>query len=100
MFFQLLAALALVRTVPAIPTRNNTCTPETVQTRVEWANMETTDKLDYTRAVNCLMKLPAQTGIKGVVTRFDDMNAMHQVQSNDIHIVVSISKRYYRAQRV
>jgi tyrosinase len=85
MFLKLFAAMALVRAVSAIPTRNNTCTPETVKTRVEWANMKTADKLDYTRAVNCLMKLPAQTGINGVVTRFDDMNAMHQVQSNDIH---------------
>lgn len=36
------------------------------------------------------MELPAQTGINGTVTRFDDMNAMHQVQSRDIHIVVRI----------
>jgi tyrosinase len=90
MLFMLFATLAQVQAVPAMSTRNSKCTPETIQTRIEWANMADTDKQSYLQAVNCLMRLPAQTGINGTVTRFDDMNAMHQVQSNEIHIVVSI----------
>ncbi|KAF4416224.1 hypothetical protein F53441_14557 [Fusarium austroafricanum] len=87
MFFILFAILALVLPVPAISSSNGTCTPETIQTYVEWANMANADKQSYLRAVNCLMQLPAQTGIKGTVTRFDDMNAMHQVQAKEIHLV-------------
>lgn len=90
MFSMLFVILALALPVPAISSCNSTCTPETIQTRVEWANMADTDKHSYLKAVNCLMKLPAQTGINGTVTRFDDMHAMHQVQTKEIHIVVSI----------
>ncbi|KAK7577919.1 hypothetical protein V3481_016454 [Fusarium oxysporum f. sp. vasinfectum] len=87
MFFILFAILALVLPVPAISSSNGTCTPETIQTRIEWANMANADKESYLKAVNCLMQLPAQTGINGTVTRFDDMNAMHQVQAKIIHLV-------------
>lgn len=90
MFFILFAILALVLPVPAISSSNGTCTPETIQTRIEWANIANADKESYLKAVNCLMQLPARTGINGTVTRFDDMNAMHQVQAKIIHLVVSI----------
>jgi tyrosinase len=90
MFFFLFMVLALVLPVPAISFSNSTCTPETIQTRIEWANMANDDKQSYLKAVKCLMQLPAQTGINGTVTRFDDMNAMHQVQAKTIHLVVSI----------
>jgi tyrosinase len=91
MFFMLFAILALVPMVPATSSSNGTCTNGTIQTRIEWANMANADKQSYLGAVKCLMQLPAQTGIKGTVTRFDDMHAMHQVQAKIIHIVVSIS---------
>ncbi|RKK11864.1 hypothetical protein BFJ66_g5457 [Fusarium oxysporum f. sp. cepae] len=87
MFFNLFAMLALVLPVPAISSSNGTCTPETIQTRIEWANMAYADKESYLKAVHFLMQLPAQTGINGSVTRFDDMNAMHQVQAKIIHLV-------------
>lgn len=90
MFLRLFATLALALGVPAKPVSNGTCTPETMQTRPEWTNMADADKHSYLKAVNCLMQLPAQTGINGTVTRFDDMNAMHQVQAKEIHLVVSI----------
>lgn len=54
--------------------------------------MASDDQQSYLKAVKCLMQLPAKTGIKGTVTRFDDMNAMHQVQAKTIHLVVSISQ--------
>ncbi|KAF5643351.1 monophenol monooxygenase [Fusarium tjaetaba] len=79
MFFSVLAVLALALPVPAISSSNNTCTPEKIQTRIEWANMKSADQQSYLKAVKCLMQLPARTGIEGTVTRFDDMNAMHQV---------------------
>ncbi|EWG48604.1 hypothetical protein FVEG_08309 [Fusarium verticillioides 7600] len=49
--------------------------------------MASGDHQSYLKAVKCLMQLPAQTGIEGTVTRFDDMNAMHQVQAKTIHLV-------------
>lgn len=33
------------------------------------------------------MGLPAKTSINGTVTRFNDMNAMHQDQSKNIHVI-------------
>lgn len=90
MLFTLFTSLALVLPAAAIPTGNNSCTPDKVTIRPEWTNMATTDKHAYLKAVKCLMELPAKTGINGTVTRFDDMNAMHQVQAKDIHIVVSL----------
>lgn len=76
--------------MPAISSSNSTCTPDTIQTRIEWANMACGDQQSYLKAVKCLMQLPAQTGIEGTVTRFDDMNAMHQAQAKTIHLVVSV----------
>ncbi|EXL68034.1 hypothetical protein FOPG_15880 [Fusarium oxysporum f. sp. conglutinans race 2 54008] len=72
MFFILFAILALVLPVPAISSSNGTCTPETIQTRIEWANMANADKESYLKAVNCLMQLPAQTGINGTFTSWWD----------------------------
>lgn len=91
MVSKVFAALALASTVSAaaIRTGNTTCTPETIKTRIEWTNMATADKHSYLEAVQCLMKLPGQTGINGTVTRFDDMNAMHQVQAKEVHLTVS-----------
>ncbi|CZR44972.1 uncharacterized protein FPRO_14724 [Fusarium proliferatum ET1] len=57
--------------------------------------MASDDQQSYLKAVKCLMQLPAQTGIKGTVTRFDDMNAMHQVQAKIIHLVECHSKTTY-----
>ncbi|KAJ4129033.1 hypothetical protein NW768_007562 [Fusarium equiseti] len=87
MLFKSFASLALVLPAVAVPTTNRTCTPDKIRTRPEWTNMATEDKHAYLKAVKCLMDSPAQTGINGTVTRFDDMNAMHQVQAKDIHIV-------------
>lgn len=91
MFSMLFAILALVPPVPVMASSNCTCTPETMKTRIEWANMAEADKHSYLKAVNCLIELPGQTGINGTLTRFDDMHAMYQVQAKEIHLVVSIS---------
>ncbi|KAF5603905.1 monophenol monooxygenase [Fusarium subglutinans] len=88
MFFSLFTFLALALPLPAMSSSNSTCTPEKIQTRIEWANMASDGQKSYLKAVKCLMQLPAQTGIKGTVTRFDDMNAMHQVQAKAIHLVL------------
>ncbi|KAH7552005.1 hypothetical protein BM1_08867 [Bipolaris maydis] len=87
MFSMLFAILALVPPVPVMASSNCTCTPETMKTRIEWANMAEADKHSYLKAVNCLIELPGQTGINGTLTRFDDMHAMYQVQAKEIHLV-------------
>jgi tyrosinase len=46
------------------------------------------EKLDYTRAVNCLAKLPAKTpaGVAaGAKSRYDDLVVTHIQQANLIH---------------
>ncbi|KXJ87286.1 hypothetical protein Micbo1qcDRAFT_185635 [Microdochium bolleyi] len=54
MFYPLFAILALVPAVTAISSSNSTCTPETIQTRIEWTNMETADKHSYLKAAQFL----------------------------------------------
>ncbi|RDH26962.1 hypothetical protein BDQ94DRAFT_164037 [Aspergillus welwitschiae] len=70
------------------PRSNNvTCSESTKHTRVEWSNLTQSQKKVYLTAVQCLFSLPSQTGIDGTVTRYDDLNAMHQVQTKTIHRV-------------
>ncbi|KAI1064257.1 hypothetical protein LB506_008053, partial [Fusarium annulatum] len=80
-------SISLILPAPAVSSSNSTCTSKNIQTCIEWANMASDDQQSYLKAVKCLTQLPAQTGIKGTVTRFDDMNAMHQVQAKIIHLV-------------
>ncbi|EUC28442.1 hypothetical protein COCCADRAFT_109170, partial [Bipolaris zeicola 26-R-13] len=54
MFSMLFVILTLALPVPAISSCNSTCTPETIQTRVEWANMADTDKHSYLKAAQFL----------------------------------------------
>ncbi|KAG5818319.1 hypothetical protein H9Q74_003020 [Fusarium xylarioides] len=70
MFFSLFTVLALALPVPAISSSNSTCTPDKIQTRIEWANMESDVQQSYLKAVKCLMQLPAQTGIKATYLEF------------------------------
>lgn len=43
------------------------------------------EKSAYLTAVKCLIDSPAKTGIKGAVTRWDELQALHSEQSNFIH---------------
>jgi len=46
------------------------------------------EKLEYINAELCLMKKPAKLGLKGAKTRYDDFQAIHQLQAYMNHYVV------------
>ena len=47
------------------------------------------EKLEYINAELCLMKKPAKLGLPGAKTRFDELQAIHQLQAYATHFVVS-----------
>ncbi|KAF2728831.1 Di-copper centre-containing protein [Polyplosphaeria fusca] len=55
--------------------------------RRAWHTLTNTDKLAYINAELCLMKKPAKLGLPGAKTRFDDFQAVHQVQAYLTHYV-------------
>jgi len=57
--------------------------------RKEWRSLSRADRLSFQKAVQCLHRLPAKNTVKapGAVTRFDDHQAEHIVQTEDIHFV-------------
>lgn len=46
------------------------------------------EKLAYLDAEKCLMKLPAKYGLPGTRTRFDELQAVHAMQTEWTHEVV------------
>jgi len=46
------------------------------------------EKLEYINAELCLMQKPAKLGLSGCKTRFDELQAVHQLQSYATHHVV------------
>ncbi|KAI5779170.1 putative tyrosinase [Geopyxis carbonaria] len=61
------------------------CKPKNVRIRKEWRNMSGKEQKAYLDAELCLMKAPSKTGLPGVTSRFEDLQAMHQLQTNIIH---------------
>ncbi len=53
--------------------------------------MANDEKLEYINAELCLMKKPANLGLPGARTRFDELQAIHQLQAYATHFVVSRS---------
>ncbi|GLA74820.1 hypothetical protein AtubIFM55763_006066 [Aspergillus tubingensis] len=54
------------------------CTPEKMSIRKEWRNMTKVEQKSYLKGVNCLMDLPAQTGLEATTNRFSDLQALHR----------------------
>ena len=70
------------------------CTPEKMSIRKEWRNMTKVEQKSYLKGVNCLMDLPAQTGLEATTNRFSDLQALHRALTDTpvgdiIHSVVS-----------
>lgn len=57
--------------------------------RRAWHTFSNTEKLAYIDAEMCLMRKPATIGLPGTKSRFDEFQAMHQLQAYAIHYVVS-----------
>ena len=48
------------------------------------------EKSAYINAELCLMKKPATLGLRGAKTRFDELQAIHQLQAYSTHFVVGL----------
>ncbi|KAM7201564.1 Di-copper centre-containing protein [Naviculisporaceae sp. PSN 640] len=55
--------------------------------RRAWHTLSNPEKLDYINAELCLMKKPATLGLPGAKTRFDELQAIHQLQAYATHFV-------------
>ncbi|KAK4151976.1 hypothetical protein C8A00DRAFT_35346 [Chaetomidium leptoderma] len=55
--------------------------------RRAWHTLSNDEKLEYTNAELCLMEKPAHLGLPGARTRFDELQAIHQLQAYSTHFV-------------
>ncbi|KAK3903865.1 hypothetical protein C8A05DRAFT_32396 [Staphylotrichum tortipilum] len=55
--------------------------------RRAWHTLTNNEKLEYINAELCLMKKPASLGLPGAKTRFDELQAIHQLQAYATHFV-------------
>ncbi|KAK1827430.1 hypothetical protein QBC39DRAFT_314872 [Podospora conica] len=55
--------------------------------RKAWHTLSNAEKLDYLNAELCLMAAPAKLGLPGARTRFDEFQAIHQLQAYATHHV-------------
>ena len=58
-----------------------------VEVRKEWRNLTSAEQTAYLEAEICLMKLPAQTGLAAVTSRYSDLTSLHQNLTLIIHEV-------------
>ncbi|CAI0654037.1 unnamed protein product [Colletotrichum noveboracense] len=95
-YLRLLAALALINPLAAMPTSNqlvkrqtnNTCTQPLV--RKEWRTLSTEDRKSYIDAVKCLYNKPAVNSkeiLPGVTNRYEDFVGDHILQASANHFV-------------
>ncbi|KAI1865425.1 uncharacterized protein JN550_008473 [Neoarthrinium moseri] len=68
-----------------------------VRQRVPWTSLTKEEKKSYIQADLCLMKAPSKLGIPGAVTRWDDIQWPHVVQTASVHFVGAFLPfhRYY-----
>ncbi|KAL8366403.1 hypothetical protein RB595_004940 [Gaeumannomyces hyphopodioides] len=55
--------------------------------RFAWHTLSNETKLEYINAELCLMEKPARLGLPGARTRFDELQAIHQLQAWATHFV-------------
>ncbi|KAL2160796.1 hypothetical protein VTH06DRAFT_993 [Thermothelomyces fergusii] len=55
--------------------------------RRAWHTLSNDEKLEYIQAELCLMELPAKLGLPAARTRFDELQAIHQLQAYATHFV-------------
>ncbi|KAI0470098.1 amino acid transporter [Xylariaceae sp. FL0804] len=91
----LLAVGSAVSASPMPVRRQSSCAA--VGERVPWTNLTATEKSDYIQADLCLMSLPSTSGVEGAVTRWDDLQWPHIIQTITVHNVGAFLPfhRYY-----
>lgn len=69
------------------------CTPDKLIVRKLFENLSGPERIEYSSALLCLMKLPAKTPAAlapGVKSRYDDFVGTHVNQTLSIHFTVSL----------
>ncbi|KAI1873463.1 hypothetical protein JX265_005085 [Neoarthrinium moseri] len=68
-----------------------------IRPRVPWTNLTSGEKSAYIQADLCLINAPSKSGFPGAVTRWDDLQWPHVVQSATVHNVGAFLPfhRYY-----
>ncbi|KAI2468693.1 Di-copper centre-containing protein [Annulohypoxylon bovei var. microspora] len=62
------------------------CTKENVRVRKEWRNIPGEERIDYVRAVNCLMELPnVYPNVTGPKSMFDSFGVLHYKLTPYVH---------------
>ncbi|TDZ30557.1 Tyrosinase-like protein orsC [Colletotrichum spinosum] len=87
--FRLVSTLGLACASPLLAVNgtnsNSTSTCTSLNQRKAWHTLSNEEKSNYLQAVKCLIESPAKSGIKGAVTRWDELHSCHVEQSNFIH---------------
>ncbi|PVH96203.1 Di-copper centre-containing protein [Periconia macrospinosa] len=94
--FKLVHALLVAASVRlAVAQNHSSCTE--IRARVPWTNLTSDEKTAYINADLCLINAPAKSGLEGAVTRWDDIQWPHIVQSATVHNVGAFLPfhRYY-----
>ncbi|PSN60538.1 Di-copper centre-containing protein [Corynespora cassiicola Philippines] len=86
-FAGLLLVLLHLSTTTALPSTAVPGACKNPPKRLEWRQLSEPQKKSYIDAVLCLAKKKAISGIAGAVNRFDDHQAVHNSQTDNIHWV-------------
>lgn len=79
-----LASVAYAAFQSPVAKRQSNCT--SIDTRIEWRNLDSAQQTAYIDAELCMLALPAATALNDVVTRADDLTAAHQYLTPVIHV--------------
>ncbi|KAH8657816.1 hypothetical protein BX600DRAFT_514367 [Xylariales sp. PMI_506] len=104
-FSSLKAATLLLLTVASVDAATTIPIPACTELnqRRAWSALTDSEKHEYINAELCLMNSPASQDIEGALTRWDDIQYVHIVQSNIIHDVGAFlpwHRLYMRAHEI
>ncbi|KAF7536186.1 hypothetical protein G7054_g4736 [Neopestalotiopsis clavispora] len=91
------AILAFCGIGTALPKKRDASVCTEIRPRVPWTSLTSDEKDAYIAADLCLINAPSKLGIEGAVTRWDDLQWPHVVQSATVHDVGAFLPfhRYY-----
>ncbi|KAF7522554.1 hypothetical protein G7054_g12090 [Neopestalotiopsis clavispora] len=89
--------LAASSVVSAIPAKRDASVCTEIRQRVPWTSLTQEEKDAYIQADLCLINAPSKGEISGAVTRWDDLQWPHVVQTDSVHFVGAFLPfhRYY-----
>ncbi|KAK6078170.1 amino acid transporter [Seiridium cupressi] len=81
--------LAVISAVSAYPATRDSSLCTEIRQRVPWSNLAKEEEDSHIQADLCLIKSPSKGDIPGAVTRWDDLQWPHVVQTDSVHIVTA-----------